>query len=36
MGQTVVSFYGGVTFSEYLVVNRIVVKRVLFKWFKLR
>ena len=21
---------------EYLVVNRIVVKRVLFKWFKLR
>jgi len=23
-------------FLEYLVVNRIVVKRVLFKWFKLR
>ena len=21
---------------EYLIVNRIVVKRVLFKWFKLR
>jgi hypothetical protein len=27
-----VSFY----VLEYLVVNRIVVKRVLFKWFKLR
>ena len=37
-----VSFYDGVTFflttglRSYLVVNRIVVKRVLFKWFKLR
>jgi len=31
-----VSFYDGVTFSEYLVVNRIVVKRILFEWFKLR
>jgi len=31
-----VSFYDGVTFSNILVVNRIVVKRVIFKWFKLR
>ena len=30
-----VSFYDGVTFPKYLVVNLIVVKRVLFKWFKL-
>jgi len=31
-----VSFYDGVTFSNIWFINRIVVKRVLFKWFKLR
>ena len=31
-----VSFYDGFYVLEYLVVNRIVVERVLFKWFNLR
>ena len=31
-----VSFYDRYYILEYLVVNRILVKRVLFKWFRLR